>query len=532
MCKECNNHSSEKKLLSRRDFMKKAMKYGASGALLFMIDKPSLFAAGLDAISSNGEYGRNNCYKLVFNALNATASHFAPPDGETISGEKFEEVFTMFKAFLGYPYNQSLVEDKFPDFAEDYDRYRRLDPDILAMVFSCLGGDEEMKSIQEVFTTFRSLYPDFTQLEEADIQNILDGFFIAFSMVKKQQLNGTSMYSLYPFIFGMGDTNYIGIISILFGHAENNPDWAEGFWNNMEAFMFRPAGASMVFQSWTPPKYRIIPSQSSSSIPGTELFQQYISTRLHDFDKLENYIANNQLASYAAFNCGCMIQKMQRERLPEEAEDVLYNYFYDVSMRQTPPDGNSPFKSISDGFYNVTADAEDHNLAKQVFNYKADADYPEPFMCNCHESWCIQLRPRNMFWGEQVANEPEGTRIEVIQKACYRVELTSPDACAGCQACCTTETLENVNYDIKDLFKCPAHAITSTGNGISIDHDRCLGCLLCVRNCFRTRNSTDIALSVAKEEVNDAIPATFSDLMVRRQEMSTKYRWTSFEYSV
>jgi ferredoxin-like protein FixX len=89
-------------------------------------------------------------------------------------------------------------------------------------------------------------------------------------------------------------------------------------------------------------------------------------------------------------------------------------------------------------------------------------------------------------------------------------------------------------------FLCPAGAISKVGEeGIAIDKERCLGCLLCVRNCFRVRKSeANIALWVEPmpepdpRDLENAIPETHFDMFTVRQKTALDYKWTKFQYDV
>ena len=155
------------------------------------------------------------------------------------------------------------------------------------------------------------------------------------------------------------------------------------------------------------------------------------------------------------------------------------------------------------------------------------------FLCHCHEDWCYQLRVRNKYWGQQVKNEKAGTEVCVIQKALYEVNLKSEDACNGCHECYNRKPYVKKSKHMRQVFICPAQAISKTPKGISIDTEKCLRCMLCVRNCFRVRQSNDIALTVTPIQGQDnTIPDTHRDMEVERAKSAIELNWTHFRYDI
>ena len=82
---------------------------------------------------------------------------------------------------------------------------------------------------------------------------------------------------------------------------------------------------------------------------------------------------------------------------------------------------------------------------------------------------------------------------------------------------------------------CPGNAISKASDGIAIDGEKCLGCLLCVRNCFRVRQSNDIAPTVTRlpeNQENGVIPENNAAMVRMRDENAPKLKWTRFRYDV
>jgi len=125
------------------------------------------------------------------------------------------------------------------------------------------------------------------------------------------------------------------------------------------------------------------------------------------------------------------------------------------------------------------------------------------------------------YWGEQVIGEADGVTCQPIQRGLYEVKEI-PGACDKCQKCFNTDP--------------PMNKVGE--EGITIDTERCLGCLLCVRNCFRVRKSDNIALTVEPipepdpSDLENAIPETHSDMFAVRQKTALDYKWTKFQYDV
>ena len=80
-------------------------------------------------------YDTTGVYKNLFNTCNSHQGHLAPPDGETVAGEKFEPVMVFFQSVFRYPTNAGLIRNEFPLFLESYETMCEASPDILAMIF-------------------------------------------------------------------------------------------------------------------------------------------------------------------------------------------------------------------------------------------------------------------------------------------------------------------------------------------------------------------------------------------------------------
>ena len=336
MCEDCGkhkphkaaNHSSENGL-NRRDFVRNVVVGTAAGSMLFSVSKPAV----AEAIADRDD--PTHCYKRLFNTLNASKSHFAPPEGEDTSGTRFAPMMMFFKAFFNNPANKTLIHAEFGKFEPFYlDLCRRSGNDILAMIFSCVDGQEHEKSVAEIHRDFRASYPSFTKVTGADIKRTLDEFFVEFGLVARDEKTGN--YWSYPFVFGMGDKNYAILIGTCFEAADKNKNWGERFWKKVNGYMMDPTQGSKVYQSWNPPKYRTIPAQSGSkSEPGTELFAEYMKDRLHPFDRLDAIVANNDIKVWYPYQCGCMKLRLQKDGKKAEFANYFQNNHYDVSLRRS-----------------------------------------------------------------------------------------------------------------------------------------------------------------------------------------------------
>lgn len=110
-----------------------------------------------------------------------------------------------------------------------------------------------------------------------------------------------------------------------------------------------------------------------------------------------------------------------------------------------------------------------------------------------------------------------------------------PGACGKCQKCYNESPYEEKDGKISQVMYCPAGAISKADEGIAIDREKCLGCLLCVRNCFRVQKSNDIALRVTQmpeNPKNGVIPENNADMVRKRDENAPKLKWTRFRYDV
>ena len=533
--------------MTRRHFMGTVM-VGFAGTCLFMS------CDGSNSSDPEQIYDSTGVYKKLFNTCNAHHGHLAPPDGETPDGEKFHTVMVFFQSFFQYPTNNELLAREFNDFFQnDYKKMYEASPDILAMIFSCIGDENEEKTAQQITQDLHNTYPGPVDLlETADVEASLTKFFLPFGLVAQDQ--DTEMYYAYPFVFGMGDSNYAMIMGSLLDMGDEDQEWGKRFWNIVGDYLYDPSKGTKVQYSWKPSKYRIIPAQIKTGEPGTELFEQFVQEiPLHPWDVMGTYLDDNGIEYWRPYYCGCMDMLIQKER--EKA--VFANWFsdnrtndnkFDLSLRRTrpvDPDTGKPddkFRDRSDGLMVKLADAEDKYLAHLGYNFKkggvGDHNYSE-FMCNCHLNWCIEHGPRNKYWGEQVMGEATGVTCQPIQKGLYKVKEI-PDACNGCQACYNTDpSLKEEGGEMVQVLLCPAGAISQVGEeGITIDTERCLGCLLCVRNCFRVRQSQNIALTVEAmpepepSNLHDSIPDTHYDMAAVRQKTALDYEWTKFQYDV
>ena len=88
-----------------------------------------------DGSDSTQLYDSTGVYKRLFNTSNSHQGHLAPPDGETVAGEKFEPVMVFFQSVFRYPTNAGLIRNEFPLFLESYETMCEASPDILAMIF-------------------------------------------------------------------------------------------------------------------------------------------------------------------------------------------------------------------------------------------------------------------------------------------------------------------------------------------------------------------------------------------------------------
>ena len=264
---------------------------------------------------------------------------------------------------------------------------------------------------------------------------------------------------------------------------------------------------------------------------------------LHPFDVMGDYLDHNGIKYWKSYWCGCMTMHIQKKR--EEAvfanwfsDNLANNNKFDISLKQKQPP-KEDFSDDMEGLTRVLADAEDKYLVHLAYNFKKGGDgahnYSE-FMCNCHLNWCIEHGPRNMYWNQQVIGEAPGTTASPIQRGLYEVKVI-PGACNGCQACFNTDPLKEEGGESVQVLFCPAGAISKVADeGIAIDTDRCLGCLHCVRNCFRIKQSNDIALTVTPlpepDDPYKRIPETHKDMDEVREKNVLNYEWVKFRYDV
>ncbi len=538
MCEDCGKHrqksdeTSATSDMSRRDFVTNVVVGTAAGSMLFRVNEPAV------ASTITARTNPTDCYKRLFNSLNQSDSHFAPPDGEDTEGSKFAPVMMFFKAFFNNPTNKTLIHNEFKPFEKFYlDLCRRSSNDILAMIFTCSGDEKHKKTPAAIHRDFQAAYPAYSKVSEDDIKRTLDGFFVKFGLIATDE-KATNYWS-YPFVFGMGDKNYAILIGTCFADGDTNKTWGKQFWKKVEQYMLDPTKGSMVYQSWNPPKYRTVPAQiASPGTPGADLFAEYVNDKLHPFDRLDSIVEANDITVWYPYQCGCMKLKLQKDRQKAEFANAFQKNHFDVSLRRSRDEldasQKAQFRAIDDGFHENAGQAEDKHLMHLIYNCKqGDETGYTSFMCNCHLDWCIQLTPRNQYWGEQVAGEKPGTSISCIQRALYDVRLNKEHPCDGCQACYNPKPYHKDGDDIEQAFYCPAGAISPTTDGIAIDSKKCLSCLLCVRNCFRVRQSKDIALKVTPlTGHDDDIPATHATMLARRAQTAVEYNWTNFQYEL
>ena len=458
-----------------------------------------------------------------------------------------------FQSLFQYPANRDLMEKEFSGFfINEYKRMREASPDILAMIFSCIGDDNDKKTVEQITEELHGAYPGPVDLVGMDdVEASLTQFFLPFGLAAQDQ--DTEIYYAYPFIFGMGDANYALIMGILLEMGDKEQEWGKKFWGKVGNYLYDPTRGAQVQYCWKPSKYRIIPAQLKTGEQGTELFEDFVKPILHPWDIMGTYLKNNGIEYWKPYYCGCMDMFIQKER--EKA--VFANWFsdnrtndnkFDLSLRRTlpvDPETGKPddtFKERRDGLIAKLADAEDKYLAHLGYNFKkggeGEHNYSE-FMCNCHLNWCIEHGPRNKYWGEQVIGEATGVTCQPIQRGLYQVKEI-PGACDRCQECYNTDPpMKEEGGKTVQVFLCPAGAISKVGEeGITIDTERCLGCLLCVRNCFRVRQSQNIALTVEAmpepdpSNLHDSIPDTHYDMAAVRQKTALDYKWTKFQYDV
>ena len=535
--------------MTRRHFMGTVMVGFAGTCLCISCD-------GSSSSDSNPFYDSTGVYKTLFNTCNRHHGHLAPPDGETVGGAMFEPVMVFFQSLFRYPTNSDLIMTEFSYFFENY--YKRMvqaSPDILAMIFSCIGDDTDKKTAEQITQDLHNMYPGPVDLiEEADVEASLDptnGFFLPFGLVAQDQ--DTELYYAYPFVFGMGDANYALIMEHLLAMGEKEKEWGEKFFGKVGNYLYNPTKGTKVQYSWKPSKYRIIPAQLNTGTKETKAFEDYVKPLLHPWDVMKTYLDNSDIKYWKPYYCGCM--SMLRQKEGDQA--VFANWFsdnetnnnkFDLSLRRTQPivpetgKPDDTFKDRSDGLTAKMAESEDKYLAHLGYNFKkggeGEHNYSE-FMCNCHLNWCIEHGPRNKYWGKQVVGEAPGVTCQPIQRGLYEVKEI-PGACDKCQKCFNTDPpMKEEGSETVQLFLCPAGAISKVGEeGITIDTERCLGCLLCVRNCFRVRKSKNIALTVKTMpepdpwDLENAIPETHSDMFEVRQKTALDYKWTKFQYDV
>ncbi|MCP4577851.1 MAG: hypothetical protein GY846_16380 [Deltaproteobacteria bacterium] len=529
MQKDERSLESSQNGITRRHFMG-TVAIGLAGSFMLI---------SCDSSDSVQVYDTTGAYKKLYNALNASKWHFAPPDGETPDGKKFDPLLLFFQTLFQHPANEDLINTEFKDFKDYYKNMWPISQDILAMIFSVIGDESKKKTIEQITEDLHQTYPGYGLIGQVDVFESIDKFFSPFGLVGQDE-NDDSLYYAYPFVFEMGDANYAILATALFNTGAEHPEWGKNFFTKLENYLFDPSKAFKLFQHWQPPRYRIIPAQFATSEPGTDLFETFVQEiPLHDFDVMKTFLNDNGIESWQEYTCGCVTIRIQKD----QDQAVFANWFsddlnpdnankFDISLRNTK---EKDFNDNMDDYDQLMARAEDKFLPHLVYNVKkGGADEYNNFMCHCHLDWCIELRPRNMYWDEPDIGEDDGNLSSPMQRALYDVQVI-PGACGTCRKCYNESPYKEENGKISQVMYCPAGAISKASEGIAIDGKKCLGCLLCVRNCFRVRQSTDIALTVTRMPEgpkNGVIPKTNADMVRMRDENASKLKWTRFRYDV
>jgi len=254
MCEKCQKHNIKgvvneaentvENTMSRREFIG-TVAVATGGAWLLLLNPSIVNAAGLKP-----REGTDDCYLRLFNTLNQSKAHMAPADGSTVGGKRTLALLMLLKAMFRYPDNRKLIESQFSGFIYDYSELLSKNKDILAMILSCVGCDEEhSKTIDTIYSDFLQTYPKYTDVSKNHIQNAITKFFVEFSLVSYNEKNE---YWCNPFVFGMGDSTYENMIVKIFQCGAENPKWGKKFFRNADDYIFSPSKAGMVYQCWTP----------------------------------------------------------------------------------------------------------------------------------------------------------------------------------------------------------------------------------------------------------------------------------------
>ena len=493
-----------------------------------------------DSSDSVQVYDPTGAYKRLYNALNSSKWHFAPPDGETPDGKKFDPLLLFFQTLFQFPANEDLINSEFSDFMPAYKNMFPVSRDILAMIFSVIGDESRKKTIEQITADLYLTYPGYGLIDKTDVQASIHKFFMPFGLVgQDKDEENFDLYYAFPFVFEMGDANYALLANALFETGKKKPEWGKNFFTKLENYLFDPSKAFKLFQHWQPPRYRIIPTQFATLEKGTELFESFVQKiPLHDFDVMKTFLDDNGIKSWRGYTCGCMTMRIQKD----QDEAFFAKWFsddlnpdspnkFDMSLRNTH---EKDFNDDMDAFTTVMADAEDKYLPHLVYNVKkGEIDEYANFMCHCNLDWCIELKPRDMYWDQRDIGEDDGDRSSPMQRALYDVKVI-PGACNNCQACYNENPYKEEGGETVQVMFCPGGAISKATDGIAIDKDKCLGCLLCVRNCFRVNHSGDIALKVTRmpEDPDNPIPDTNTKMVEMRDKNAPKLKWTKFRYDV
>ena len=217
-----------------------------------------------DGSDSVQVYDPTGAYKRLYNALNSSKWHFAPPDGETPDGKKFDPLLLFFQTLFQFPANEDLINTEFKSFMPYYKNMYPVSRDILAMIFSVIGDESKKKTIEQITADLHQTYPGYGLIDQADVFESIDKFFYPFGLVGQDE-HDDSLYYAYPFVFEMGDANYAVLADALFKTGAKHPEWGKNFFTKLENYLFDPSKAFKLFQHWQPPRYRIIPTQFSIS---------------------------------------------------------------------------------------------------------------------------------------------------------------------------------------------------------------------------------------------------------------------------
>ena len=399
-----------------------------------------------------------------------------------------------------------------------------------------------------------------------------------------------------PLLFGMGDQDWtkfiVKILSLLMTNEkdplqEKKVEYACKVFNLAEQYQFSEPNSAKLYKAWQPPLYRVIPSQLDSNanfsnhdnliknnpqdnngnILWANDFKKKINPILWEWDKIDNVLIDNEIQFAMCEKCGCMGEQaiiengrykeratmcleMNNPKLPPEDSRQLFSFC--ISLRQKLNDDDAgkdwlPVFNPETNKLNITLirnlqTAEDFSLLHTVSNFKTSNpafywDY-QTFFCNCHKNWCLQLRPQNECRNQTV----EGKKIKIhgIQKAYYNVSLTGN--CGDCKDCFKSDNANDNSVE----YTCPVFAFS--------DRKRCIGCLLCVRHCYRKHgNLTDVetkdglleirtkGLKVTRvlneKDLPAKVPETKWDCDKERLEAAFKdnpsdISWPKFQYKV